>query len=229
VEAQMTSFRIADMPLDEQPRERLARHGVSTLSDSELVAVVLASGSRGCNALQIAQSVVADGLPALVRREWRTYARVRGVGVANAAKLAAAFELGRRAATRELPAETAVSDPDSIARSLIVRYAHHVQERLGAIYLDARNRIIREREIFVGTVNSAVVSTRDVLRHALDDHAAGVIVFHNHPSGDPSPSADDLAFTKKLVEAGKTLGIDVLDHLILGANRYVSLQQRGAM
>jgi DNA repair protein RadC len=229
VEAQMTTLRITDMPLDEQPRERLARHGVAALSDSELVAVVLSSGSRGRNALQIARSVVADGLPALVRREWRTYARMTGVGEANAAKLAAAFELGRRAVTRDVPTEPSVTDPDSIARSLIIRYAHHVQERLGAIYLDARNRIIREREIYVGTINSAVVSTRDVLRHALDDHASAVIVFHNHPSGDPAPSADDLAFTRKLVDAGKLLGIEVLDHLILGATRFVSLKQRGAM
>jgi DNA repair protein RadC len=97
------------------------------------------------------------------------------------------------------------------------------------VYLDAKNRIIREREIYVGTVNSASVSTRDVLRHALDDHASGVIVFHNHPSGDPAPSAEDLLFTRKLVEAGKVLGVDILDHLVLGMNRYISLKQRGVM
>lgn len=222
------SLRIADMPLDEQPRERLSRHGVGTLSVAELVSVVLAA-SRGRSTLDTARSVLSDGLLALARREWWTYARVTGIGEANAAKIAAAFELGRRVTARDLPDEDPVRDPESIARSLLVRYGHHVQERLGAIYLDARHRVIREREIYIGTVNSATVSTRDVLRHALDDHAASVIVFHNHPSGDPSPSADDLLFTKKLVDAGKMLGIDVLDHLILGSNRYVSLQQRGMM
>lgn len=225
----MTTTRIRDLPLDEHPRERLARHGAATLSDRELLALVLSSGSRGRSALDIARSLVADGLSALARREWRTYAQITGVGEANAAKLAAAFELGRRATARESPINDPVLDPDALARSLMARYAHHVQERLGAVYLDTRHRVLREREIYVGTVNSATVSTRDVLRHALDDHAAGVIVFHNHPSGDPAPSADDLVFTRKLVDAGKVLAIDIVDHLILGSNRYVSLQQRGML
>jgi len=222
------TFRIADMPLDEQPRERLARHGVETLSDTELVSVVL-TASRTQNTLEIARSVLRDGLTALARRDWRTYSRVPGVGKVNATKIAASFELGRRSIARDFPLDEPVRDPDALARSLLARYSHHVQERLGAIYLDAKNRIIREREIYIGTLNSAVVSTRDVLRHALDDHAAAVIVFHNHPSGDPSSSGEDLLFTRKLVEAGKVLGVDVIDHLILGSGRYVSLKQRGAM
>ncbi|HXI12030.1 MAG TPA: DNA repair protein RadC [Thermoanaerobaculia bacterium] len=223
------TFRIADMPLDEQPRRRLALHGVATLSDSELVAVVLSAGSRGRNALDSARSVLADGLTSLSRREWRTYSKTSGIGETNAAKLAAAFELGRRAVSRDLPVADPVRDPEMLARSLLARFGHFVQERLGAVYLDSKNRIIREREIYIGTLNSATVSTRDVLRHALDEHAASVIVFHNHPSGDPAPSAEDLMFTRKLVEAGKLLGVDVLDHLILGASRYISLKQRGAM
>ncbi len=223
----MTS-RIADMPLDEQPRERLARHGVETLSDAELVSVVL-TASRGRTTLDVARSVLSDGLLALARRDWRTYTHVTGIGAANASKIAASFELGRRSVIRDTPADDPVDDPHTLARRLIVRYGHHVQERLGAIYLDAKNRVIREREIYVGTLNSATVSTRDVLRFALDDHAASVIVFHNHPSGDPAPSGDDLLFTRKLVEAGKVLSIDVVDHLILGNNRYVSLKQQCMM
>lgn len=223
----MTS-RIADMPLDEQPRERLARHGVETLSDAELVSVVL-TASRGRNVLDTARFVLSDGLLALARRDWRTYARVTGVGEANATKIAASFELGRRSVIRETPVGDPVDNPHGLAASLLARYGHHVQERLGAIYLDTRNRIVREREIYIGTLNGATVSTRDVLRFALDDHAASVIVFHNHPSGSPEPSAEDLTFTCKLVDAGKVLGVDVLDHLILGAGRYVSLKQRGMM
>jgi len=223
----MTS-RIADLPLNERPRERLARHGVETLSDAELVSVVL-TASRGRNTLDIARSVLSDGLLALARRDWRTYARVTGIGEVNATKIAASFELGRRSIARETPLGDPIRDPEALATSLLARHSHHAQERLGAIYLDTRNRIIREREIYIGTFNSATVSTRDVLRHALDDHAASVIIFHNHPSGSPDPSGDDLLFTRKLVEAGKVLGVDVVDHLILGANRFVSLKQRGAM
>lgn len=223
----MTS-RIADLPIDEQPRERLAQHGVQTLSDAELVSVVL-TASRGRNTLEIARSVLSDGLLAVARRDWRTYARVTGIGEVNAAKIAASFELGRRAAIRDAPLDEPITDPDLIARSLLPKYVHHVQECLGAVYLDARHRVIRQRELYVGTVNSATVSTRDVLRHALDDHAAGIIVFHNHPSGDPAPSHEDLLFTKHLVDAAKALSVEILDHLILGAGRYVSLKQRGAM
>lgn len=220
--------RIADLPLDEQPRQRLARHGAAVLSDAELVSVVL-SASRGRSTLDTARAVLSNGLLALARRDWRTYARVTGIGEGNAAKIAAAFELGRRATSRDLAAGDPVRDAECVARSLVAKYAHHVQERLGAIYLDAKNRVIREREVYVGTINMATVSTRDVLRHALDEHASAVIVFHNHPSGDPAPSPDDLLFTKKLVDAGKLLGIHVLDHLILGSNRYVSLKQRDVM
>lgn len=224
----MTS-RIRDLPLDEQPRARLARHGAETLSDAELLSLVLASGTRDRSALDVARAVLADGLTALARRDWRTYARVCGVGEANASKIAAAFELGRRATRRELPLEEPVRDPDTLAKALIATYAHRVQEYLGAIYLDAKHRIIRERELYVGTLNSAVVGTRDVLRAALDEHAASIILFHNHPSGDPAPSAEDLGFTRKLVDAGKLIGIDVVDHLIIGAGRYISLKQRGMM
>lgn len=220
--------RISELLPDEQPRERLTRHGAETLSDAELVSVVL-SASRGRSTLDTARVVLSDGLLALARRDWRTYARVTGIGEGNAAKIAAAFELGRRALIRDTATSAPVTDAETIGRQLVARYAHHVQERLGAVYLDSRNRVLREREIYVGTINSATVSTRDVLRYALEEHAASLIVFHNHPSGDPSPSSDDLLFTRKLVEAGKALGVDVLDHLIVAAGRYVSLTQRGAL
>lgn len=215
------------MPLDERPRERLGRHGVETLSDAELLSIVLGSGSRGRSAVDVARTLLADGIPAVARRDWRTYARVAGIGEANAARIAATFELGRRAIARDVADTVAITNPDTVARQLLVRYAHHVQERLGAIYLDTRNRIIREREVYIGTCNSATVSTRDVLRHALDDHATSVIVFHNHPSGDSTPSRDDIVFTRKLVDAGVALGINVLDHIVLGSNRYVSLKRKG--
>src|SRR4029079_5253306 len=130
-EAAMTA-RVADMPLDEQPRERLARHGAETLSDAELVALVLSSGARGRNPLDTARTILADGLSSLGRRDWRTYARVTGVGEANAAKIAASFELGRRAVVRETPLGPPICDPEAVAGSLLVRYAHHVQEPLRA-------------------------------------------------------------------------------------------------
>lgn len=225
----MNVERIADLPADERPRERLLRHGPETLSDAELIAILLGSGMRGRNALQVARELLGDGLQSMARREAGSIRRVGGVGDAKATRLAAALEIGRRLASQLTADSDPVRDPESVARALVARYSHHVQERLGALFLDSKNRIIREREIYVGTLNATTVSTRDVIRVALEENAASVIIFHNHPSGDPAPSAEDLLFTRKMVEAGKLMGVEVVDHLILGANRYVSLKQRGAM
>lgn len=225
----MSVERIADLPEDERPRERMDRHGAATLTDAELVAILLGSGTRGKSAIQLARELLGDGLQSIVRREWTSIRKVRGVGSAKAARIGAALEIGRRVAAAIAENVEPVRDPESLARSLIARYSHHLQERLGAVYLDAKNRVLREREIYVGTLNTAAVSTRDVIRFALEENAASVIIFHNHPSGDPAPSAEDLLFTRKMVEAAKLMGIDLLDHLILGANRFVSLKQRGAM
>ena len=225
----MTTSLIADLPEDERPRERLSKHGAQTLSDSELIAILLGSGTRGCSSLELARELVAGGLRDLSRREWGEGGKLKGLGFAKWARIAAALEIGRRLAAHCDGDRDPVRDPESLARPLIARYSHYLQERLGAVFLDSKNRIIREREIYVGTLNAATVSTRDVLRYALQDSAAAVVIFRNHPSGDPAPSAEDLVFTRKMAEAGRLLGVDVLDHLILGANRYVSLKQRGAM
>lgn len=220
---------IADLPIDERPRERLMRHGAATLSDAELIAILIGSGMRGKNAVEVARDIIDQGIVGIARREVAEIAAVSGVGPAKAARIVAAVELGRRLSSFRGEERDPVRDPEAMARHLIARYSHHVQERLGAVFLDAKNRIIREREVYVGTLNMTTVSTRDILRLALQENAAAVIIFHNHPSGDPAPSAEDLLFTKKMVEAGGLMGIDVLDHLILGANRWVSLRQRGAM
>ncbi len=208
---------MTDLVVDEAPLDRLYRAGPPALSDCELVSLLTGS-------VATARDVVRDGLPALTRTDWTCR---RGISKPRAARLAAAVELARRLAAPPDDAGEAVTDAEHLGRALVGRYSHHAQERLGAVYLDSRNRIIREREIFIGTVNSALVSTRDVLKFALDANAASLVVFHNHPSGDPSPSADDLVFTRKLVEAGKVLGVDVVDHLILGSARFVSLKRRG--
>lgn len=225
----MTPEMIADLPLEERPRERLARHGPDSLSDAELLAILIGSGVRGRSAIHVARDLLKGGLRAMSQREWGQSSSPSGIGPAKAARIAAALELGRRLAAHVEIDSPAIRDPESIARPLIARYSHYVQERLGALYLDSKNRVLREREIYVGTLNSTTVSTRDVLRYALEDHAASIIIFHNHPSGDPAPSAEDLLFTRRMVEAGRLMGVEVLDHLILGANRFVSLKQRGAM
>ncbi len=220
---------IADMPVDERPRERMARGGAVALSDAELVALLIEPGRRGKSSLDIAREVVAEGLLAIARREWIPGKAVGSLGASRVARIGAALELGRRIAALSAIGAEPVRDPAALAPRLIARYAHRVQETFGGIYLDARHRIMTEREIYVGTLTSASVSPRDVFRWALHDNAAAVIVFHNHPSGDPSPSPQDLAFTTKLVEIGRGLGVEVVDHLIVAGNAFVSLKKRELM
>lgn len=220
---------IADLPVEERPRERMARGGAVALSDAELVALLIEPGRKGKSSLDIAREIVADGLLALARREWIPGNAVGSLGASRVARIGAALELGRRIAACSATSSEPIREPEIVARSLMANYGCRVQETFGGIYLDARHRIISEREIFVGTLTSASVSPRDVFRFALNDHAAAVIVFHNHPSGDPSPSPQDLAFTAKLTAIGQPLGVEVLDHLIVTSSTFVSLKQRNLL
>ncbi|HSN69063.1 MAG TPA: DNA repair protein RadC [Thermoanaerobaculia bacterium] len=225
----MSGELIADLPFDERPRERMKLHGASTLSDAELIAILIGSGTKGRSAIQVARALLENGLSALARRDWPSGKLASGVGPAKACRIAAALEIGRRLGALCDGEREPIRDAGAIARPLIARYSHYMQERLGALFLDSKNRIIREREIYVGTLNATTVSTRDVLRLALEENAGGLVAFHNHPSGDPSPSAEDIAFTRKLNEACRLFGIELVDHLIIGENRFVSLRNRGVI
>ncbi len=228
-EKEVSRVIIADLPINERPRERMACQGANALSDVELLAILIEPGRRGKSSIDLAREALADGLHGLARREWRPGRPAGSLGASRIARIGAALELGRRIGSLDRDGGEPVRDPAVLGQALISRYSHHVQERLGAVYLDSRNRVIREREIYVGTLTSATISTRDVLRFAFEDGAASIVVFHNHPSGDPSPSAEDLLFTRTLVAAGKVMGIAILDHLIIGSNRCVSLKQQGSM
>lgn len=218
---------IADLPLDDRPRERLRMHGAATLSDAELVAILLGSGTRGRNAIQLARELVGDGLETLVRRDLEDLARLCGVGPAKATRIVAAFEIARRFAARPDPERNAY-DSEVLGRALVAQCAGLRQEQLGAVFLDSRQRIVCQREIYVGTVAHAVVSTRDIVRQGLEVNAVGVVIYHNHPSGDPSPSGEDILFTRRTADALRLVDLELIDHLIIGASRCESLKQRGA-
>lgn len=223
---QTDHISIGDIPVDERPRERMRRGGAVALSDAELLALIIEPGRRGKSSLDIAREIVADGLLALARHEWIPGKPVGSLGASRVARIGAALELGRRIAAQSTTSSDPIREPAVVARRLMAAYGHRVQETFGGIYLDARHRIISEREIFVGTLTSATVSPREVFRYALADHAAAVILFHNHPSGDPSPSPQDTAFTTKLASLGAALGVEVLDHLIVTTNTFLSFKQR---
>jgi DNA repair protein RadC len=207
----------------------MARGGAQALSDAELVALLIEPGRKGKSAIEIAREVVADGLLSVARQEWIPGKPVGSLGPARVARIGSALELGRRIAMLSHNAAEALRDPATIAPRLIANYGSRSQETFGVLLLDARHRILSEREIFVGTLAKATVSPREVFRFALADHAAAMILFHNHPSGDPSPSPKDLAFTEKVSMLGQALSVDALDHLILTAGTFLSLRQRGFM
>jgi DNA repair protein RadC len=219
---------IRDLPLADRPRERMLMHGPTTLSDSELLAVLLGSGSRGKNALQLARELLGqEGMSALRRRPLADLSTVAGMGPAKAARIGATIELARRFLNDE-PDDRPAFDADLLAR-LVGTFAFP-QEHLGAAFLDSRHCIINHHEkIFVGTLDQALVSTREVIRLAMVENAAAVALYHNHPSGNPAPSAEDLTFTAKMKESLGLCDIALVDHLIIGAHRYCSMKRAGAM
>jgi DNA repair protein RadC len=222
--AQNASTLQTAIPPDEHPIYRLRHHGASALSDAELLTLVLRSHVRSVDDVAAARRLLRDGISNLVRHanDGTRHLRRR-----DAVRIAAAMEFARRAASASSTDDRQHFDASEFGRTLLSRYSSAVQERLGVLLLDSRDRILVERELFVGTLHSAFVSTRDIVRLALDHHAASVVVYHKHPSGDPSPSVEDRTFTERLRTAAALLDVKVLDHIIVGGGRYVSFHQRG--
>lgn len=221
---------IRELPESERPRERLLKQGSGALSDSELIAVLLRTGARGISALQMARDLIQEtgGLSGLVSLTPELLRR-HGLGPAKTASLLAALEIAGRVAREQLKERELLTRPAEVARYLHLRFWTRDQEIVGALFLDARNRLLGERELFRGTLDRAVADPREILKEALLRGAAAVILFHTHPSGDPTPSEADLVFTRRLKEAAEVVGVRLADHLVLGAaGRWVSLQQRGA-
>ena len=219
---------ICDMPVRERPRERLTKHGVSSLSETELVAVLLGSGTRGVSALSLARQLVSDGVPPLIEQNADQLVRIKGVGPAKACRIAAALELSRRwSQQHEVPKDD--FELTAFGTMLVRTESHHRQEHLGAAFLDARHRIMRRCEIFIGTVNYAVVSTREIVMQALVERAVAVVLYHNHPSGNAHPSPEDEAFTAKVDSALKLVDIQLQDHIVIGKHSFFSMREKGRL
>lgn len=216
-----------DLFPDDRPREKLRRHGAAALGDNELIALVLGNGSRRGNALSVANAVLAarGGLHGLSRCAADDLVSIAGIGNARAAQIVAALELGRRTLARPPDERRQVLKADDAAAYLMPRFGARGVEQFGILLLDAKLRVMRAVLLAVGTLNSSVVEPRDVFREAAIGGAAAIVIFHNHPSGDPTPSPDDVALTQRLMAAGVLLGIDVVDHLILGDARYFSIRE----
>ncbi len=220
---------IRDMPSDERPRERLRLRGAAALSNAELLAILLRTGVTGENVLALATRLLArfEGLPGLARASFGQLCAQHAVGQAKAAQLLAALELGKRLVSTQPDQRPTVASPHDVNNLLMAEMAFLEQEHLRVVLLNTRNQVLAIPEVYRGNVNTAVVRVAEVFRDAVREGCPALIVVHNHPSGDPTPSADDAVITKQIVEAGRLLNIDVLDHVIIARQGFTSLKQLG--
>ncbi len=223
------TYRITDLSADDRPRERLASLGPTALSKAELIAILLRVGVPGENAVQVGQRLLEKfgGLRGLHRTSLEELTKERGIGAAKAAQIKAAIELGRRLSAETLDERPTINSPEDAAALVQYEMSALEEEHLRVLLLDTRNHWIGTVEVNHGSVNTAQVRIGEVFKAAVRRNATALIIVHNHPSGDPTPSPDDLAVTRACVEAGKLLDIGVLDHLVIGQNRFVSMKERG--
>ena len=211
----------------DRPREKLAGAGSAALGDNELLAIVIGHGTRGRDALTLATDVLAasGGLRGLSRTTLAELQQTTSIGPVSAARVLAAIELGRRTLLRVREERPRFLGPGDIASYLIPQYGDRRVEHFGVVLLDSKRRLVRTSILSVGSLDASVAHPREVFREAVLGGASAVVVFHNHPSGDPTPSRDDVALTRRLIEAGAIVGIDVLDHVILADTRYFSFKE----
>jgi len=223
------AHRITDLSEDDRPRERLVARGPAALSKAELIAILLRVGMPGENAVQVGERLLRQfgDLPGLHRAPIEELMNQRGVGPAKAAQLKAAIELGRRLTAEDPEQRPTINSPEDAAQLVRYEMSGLEEEHLKVLLLDTRNHVIGQHEVCHGSVNSSQVRVAEVFKAAIRRNAAAVIMVHNHPSGDPTPSPDDVAVTRACVQAGKLLELEVLDHLVIGQNRYVSMKERG--
>jgi DNA repair protein RadC len=219
---------VKEWPVSEQPREKLIHLGAEFLSDPELLAILLRVGVQGQDVLSLSQNLLRDhkGLIGLSRMPLSSLQGVNGIGPAKAVTILAALELGRRLLLADAHEQLQIRSPQDVASVLQIQMGLLDQEQLRVVLLDTKNHVLDMPIIYRGSLNTSVIRVAEVFRDAIKQNAAAVIVVHNHPSGDPTPSPEDVRVTRDLIAAGKLLDVDVLDHLVIGRNRYVSLRQK---
>ncbi len=220
---------IKEMPKDERPRERLEFYGAQALSNAELLAIALRTGTKKENVIGLSQKLLItfEGLGGLSRASVQELCVVPGIGKAKAVQIKAAMELGKRVMFMPDGDRIQITCPADAANLLMSDMGLQVQEQLRVILLDTKHRVLRHHMIYQGNVNASIVRVAEVFREAIKENAVAIIIAHNHPSGDPTPSAEDVRVTEELVRAGKMLDIEVLDHVIIGRQRFLSLKERG--
>jgi DNA repair protein RadC len=220
---------IKELPSSERPRERLLRYGANALSTAELLAIIFRTGVRDENVVRMAQRLLArfESLAGLARANSSELMSERGLGPAKVTQLKAALELGRRMLIQSPEERPQIRAPADAANLVLTEMGLLEQEHLRVMLLDTKNRVLATPTIYVGSLNTSLIRIGELFREAIRANCASLIVLHNHPSGDPTPSPEDVAVTRQIVEAGKLLDVEVLDHLIIGRQRFVSLKERG--
>lgn len=221
-------YTIKQLPPNERPRERLLVHGAEALTDTELVALVLATGSKAESALDLARRLlVRFPLDELIQVQAEELLSLSGVGAAKAARVKAAVELAKRINAISVWDKPVIEGPRTAVELVMEDLRHRKREHFRVLLLDTKNRLIKQRDVHIGTANSSLVHPREVFREAVRSSAVSCILVHNHPSGDPTPSHEDITITQRLVQAGEIVGIDVLDHIIIGDRKFLSFKQKG--
>jgi DNA repair protein RadC len=220
---------IKDLPSNERPRERLLKYGANALSGAELLAIILRTGTLDENVVQVAQRLLSTfgSFTGLAKANTTELTREKGLGPAKAAQLKAALEIGRRLLVESPNERPQVRSPADAANLVMSEMSLLDQEHLCTMLLDTKNRVVDTTTVYKGSLNTSMIRVGELFRDAIRVNCASLIVLHNHPSGDPTPSPEDVAVTRQIVDAGKLLDIEVLDHLVIGRQRFVSLKERG--
>ena len=224
-----TSIMIRDFPQDERPRERLITDGPESLSNHELLAILLRTGTKDESVLQLSNRLINkfDGLRLLKDASIEEITSIKGIGIAKAVQIMASAELGRRIGRLQYEDRYVIRSPEDAAKYVMDDMRFLAQEHFVCLYLNTKNQILQRQTIFIGSLNASIVHPREIFKEAFRRSAASIICLHNHPSGDPTPSREDIEVTKRLAECGKIIGIEVLDHLIIGEQKFVSLKEKG--
>ena len=222
-------MKIKELANNQKPRERLLNNGPTYLSDAELLAILINTGRKGCSSLDIANELLksVETLKQLKALSINDLNKVKGIGLYKALILKAAFELGERMHSGSLEEKIQITSPQDVANFMMGKMEHLTQEKFIALFLNSKNVIIKQKTIFIGTLNSSIVHPREIFSEAVKCASNAIVVLHNHPSGDTTPSKEDIRTTDRLRECGVILGIDVLDHIIIGDHAYLSMVEEG--
>ena len=222
---------IRDVHVSDRPRERLIRQGASSLSNQELIAILLRTGTKEESVLMLANRILTsfDKIQDLREATIEEMMSVKGVGQAKAVQILAAVEIGKRLYQKHTEGRYTIRSPEDAAAYLMTDMSTLQQEHFVALFLNVKNEVLHKQTVFIGSLNSSIVHPREIFREAVKRSAASIIVAHNHPSGQTAPSPEDIEVTKRLVEAGSIVGIDLLDHVIIGDHRFISLKEKGYM